>query len=249
MTMSNRFIKSIPNTITTLNIVAGSVSIAMAFEGQLFLSVVFVFLAALFDFMDGMAARLLNAYSEIGKQLDSLADIVSFGIAPAAFLFSVLKIILFGSQEIPQIDTIELMDFIILITPVFVPVLSAIRLAKFNIDKRQTESFLGLAVPANAIFLVSLYFIFNQSNLVSSFLISHTWIIAFIIVGFSLLLVTEIPMFSMKVKNLNWKNNEIRYIFLIISVFLLLTLKAFAVPLIIVLYILISLINNLITKH
>lgn len=249
MNMPNRFKKSIPNTITTLNIVAGSVSIAMAFEGQLFLSVVFVFLAALLDFLDGMAARLLNAYSEIGKQLDSLADVVSFGIAPAAFLFSILKIILFGSQEIPEFDTIEFKDFIILISPVFVPVLSAIRLAKFNIDSRQSESFLGLAVPANAIFLVSLYFVFNQNNSVSTFLIHHNWMIALIIVGFSLLLITEIPMFSMKVKSLEWKSNKVRYIFLIISLFLLLTLKAFAVPLIVVLYILISLINNLITKH
>jgi len=240
-----RIKRHIPNTITSLNLLSGCVSIALAFEGYILFAVYMIFLAALFDFLDGMTARMLNSYSVVGKELDSLADVVSFGAAPSFVVFHMMKISLFNTVHLPSIETLTLSQLFFLLTPFFIAILSGVRLAKFNVDERQTENFIGLAVPANAMFFVSLYLVSiltkNESLLA---LLKNKYALSLLIFLFSLLLVAEFPMFSLKFKTLGFKGNKIRYIFIVLSAILLISLHTIAIPLIILLYILLSAINN-----
>jgi len=237
--------KYIPNSITSLNLLSGCISITLAFEGYLLYAVYMIFAAAIFDFFDGMSARLLNAYSVMGKELDSLADLVSFGVAPSVIIFHMMKISLFGTVHLPPIENLTLSEIGFLIIPFIIAILSGIRLAKFNVDERQSESFIGLAVPANALFFVSIYIISISvtNNLVLGVLANKIFL-SILSILFSLLLVAEFPMFSLKVKNLSWSGNKIRYIFIVLSAILLILLHTIAVPAIILLYILLSAINN-----
>jgi len=193
--------KHIPNFITSLNLFAGCMAIYYGFRGNYELVLLFVLLAAVFDFADGMAARLLHAYSPMGKELDSLADVVSFGVAPGVLVLSMLS-----QSGLPY--WVGFAGFII-------PVFSALRLAKFNIDERQSSSFIGLPTPANALFWVGLGYSFSEV------LITNSWYILAFTLIFSGLLVSELPMFSLKFKNLNWKDNQVQYIFLIASILLI----------------------------
>lgn len=190
--------KHIPNSITSMNLFSGCIAIVMAFEGAFIWVVFWVIVAAIFDFFDGMSARLLNAYSEIGKELDSLADVVSFGVAPAVAVFILLRDYTIYSESYTFVQSyIPYFAFII-------PVFSALRLAKFNIDERQTTSFLGLPTPANALFWISyVYGIYNLSLANNLFI----YLTAGLIIILSLLMVSEIPMFSFKLKNLKIKDN------------------------------------------
>ncbi|MCK5171167.1 MAG: CDP-alcohol phosphatidyltransferase family protein [Bacteroidales bacterium] len=237
--------KHIPNTITSLNLLSGCISIVLAFEGYILFAVYMIFLAAFFDFMDGMSARLLKAYSIVGKELDSLADLVSFGVAPSVIIFHLIKISLFKTVHLPPIENLTLTEILFLLIPFFIAILSGVRLAKFNVDERQTENFIGLAVPANAIFFVSLYLVsvITTNDLLLTIL-KNKYVLSVLVILFSLLLVTELPMFSLKFKNLGWKGNKIRYIFIVLSIILLISLHTIAIPLIIILYILLSAINN-----
>ncbi len=193
--------KHIPNFITCLNLFSGSIAVYFAFQGNYPAVLIFVLLSAVFDFLDGFAARLLKAYSPMGKELDSLADMVSFGLAPGAVAFSLLN-----HSNLPH--WVAFAGFII-------SVFSGLRLAKFNIDERQTSSFIGLPTPANAIFWIGLGFSYPD------FLTEKSWLVLFLIAFFSGLLVAEIPMFSLKIKSLGWKKNQLQYIFLIICIALL----------------------------
>lgn len=224
-----RFItKHIPNAITCLNLFAGCLACVVAFKGIFILAAYLVMLAAIFDFLDGFAARLFKAYSPLGKELDSLADIVSFGVAPGFVLFSFLTHVT-GSYW-------AMLAFLI-------PIFSALRLAKFNIDERQTSSFIGLPTPANAIFWVFLISSIKKHYL-AYFTLNEFRITTTILIGiFCFLLVSEIPMFSLKFKNAHWKNNKIRFVFLLASITLIFWLKFKAFPFIIGLYILLSLLN------
>jgi len=221
--------KHIPNFITCLNLFSGCIACVMAFDGNFLMAAVFIYIAAVLDFLDGLMARALKAYSEIGKQLDSLADMVSFGLAPGMIMFSLLARIFFYKGA-P--DFAEYIPYIAFVIPVF----SALRLAKFNIDDRQTTSFIGLPTPANAIFWASL------ACCLPSFLLQYygIFLILFILV-FSYLLVSELPMFSLKFKNLKWGDNAIRFIFIALSA-LLLVFGIENLYLVIVLYIIMSLI-------
>jgi CDP-diacylglycerol--serine O-phosphatidyltransferase len=212
----------IPNFITSLNLFAGCMAIYYGFRGNYELVLLFVLLAAVFDFADGLAARLLHAYSPMGKELDSLADVVSFGVAPGVMVLSMLM-----QSELPH-----WMAFAGFIIPVF----SALRLAKFNIDERQTTSFIGLPTPANGLFWVGLGFSFPDLLIANSI-----YILVFIVI-FSGLLVSELPMFSLKFKNLKWKNNQTQYIFLLISILLIAIFQVKALALIIAWYIVLSII-------
>jgi CDP-diacylglycerol--serine O-phosphatidyltransferase len=214
--------KHIPNFITCLNLFAGSMAVYFGFQGNYQAVFGLVLLAALFDFLDGFAARMLKAYSPMGKELDSLADMVSFGLVPGVVVFSMLS-----KSTLPP--WISFAGFII-------PVFSALRLAKFNIDERQTTSFIGMPTPANAIFWTGLGYSY------AAVLISNSWILLILTVIFSYLLVAEIPMFALKVKNLAWKDNQIQYIFLVVSIGLLAGFQLNAFPMIIAWYILLSII-------
>jgi CDP-diacylglycerol--serine O-phosphatidyltransferase len=203
--------KHIPNFITCLNIFSGCIAVHFAFQANYPVAFIAILLAAVFDFMDGFAARLLNAYSPMGKELDSLADVVSFGVAPGAIVFTVMC-------EAGVSDWITYVGFII-------PVFSALRLAKFNIDERQTSSFIGLPTPANAIFWAGLVFSYSE------FLEANIWALLVLTFAFSFLLVSEIPMFSLKFKNATWSSNKIQYLFLIgcLIILALFQLDAFSV--------------------
>ena len=153
--------KNIPNFITALNILCGSFSVVLAFEGYILWAAILIGIASIFDFMDGMAARMLNAYSELGKQLDSLADLISFGFAPSIILFVLMK----KSLAIDSISFNQYSEIAFLAIPFLIVVFSAIRLAKFNVDTRQTSSFIGLPTPANALLIASFPLILHYSGI------------------------------------------------------------------------------------
>lgn len=236
----------VPNTITALNLVCGSLAVFFAVDGQLGWAAIFIFAAAVFDFLDGFSARLLKAYSSIGKELDSLADTVSFGLAPAAIVFTMLEITLFGkNQPIQEIEA-NWSQWILLFTSLIIPVAGAFRLAKFNTDTRQTEQFLGMPIPANAIFFASLALILElgtRQNVVSVILNRYTILAAIFCCSF--LMVSELPMFNLKFKNLKLKENALRFLFLGITLLMLLFLQIYALPLIIIWYVLLSAISYL----
>ena len=232
--------RHIPNFITSLNLASGFVAIIFAANGNLLTASWFILAAIIFDFLDGFAARLLKAYSEIGKELDSLADVVSFGVAPGFLIYQMLN----DSLAIIApgiVNSGSVIITLIQILPAIMPVCAAIRLAIFNLDSTQTTSFKGLPTPANALSVISVVIAghYSQSELFNSFLNSPFLLLIFTAI-LSLLMVSRIPLFSLKVSNLKLKGNEGRYI-LIGSV-----LAAFAVfgilaaPLIIPLYIISS---------
>ena len=236
----------VPNAITSMNLVCGSLSVFFAVDGQLGLAAIFIFAAAIFDFLDGFAARLLKAYSAIGKELDSLADLVSFGLAPAAIVFTMLELTLFGqNQHIQDIDA-NWSQWITLLTSLAIPVAGAFRLAKFNTDDRQSEQFLGMPIPANAIFFASLALMLvlgNQS--IAEPIILNKYTLLASIFTCSFLMVSELPMFNLKFKNLKLKENALRYVFLGVTLLMLVFLQIYALPLIIIWYVILSGISHL----
>lgn len=228
--MANCITRHIPNTVTCLNLFSGCIACVMAFEAKYELAVAFIILSAVFDFFDGMLARLLDAKSPIGKDLDSLADDVSFGVAPSLLVFSLFKEVQYPVFMEGIKDFFPYMGFLI-------SVFSALRLAKFNIDTRQTNSFIGLPVPANALFWGSLVVGAHVFLISDNFNAIYLFILVLL---FSYLLVSEIPMFSLKFKNLTWKDNKVSFIFLIVCIPLLLLLRISGFAAIIAWYILLS---------
>ncbi|MDH6356684.1 CDP-diacylglycerol--serine O-phosphatidyltransferase [Parabacteroides sp. PF5-9] len=227
--------KHIPNTITCLSLVAGSVAVVNALQGDLWGAAWWIITAALFDFLDGFAARLLQAYSPMGKELDSLADMVSFGVAPGMIVFRLLS----EAAPILPLGNINIyLPYLAFVIPVF----SALRLAKFNIDERQTTSFIGLPVPAHALFWAAIGCSVRPVIAGNECLfVGLTVLTAFLS---SLLLVSEIPMFSLKIKSLSWKGNEIRYI-LVVGALLFVILWGFlGIAGTILLYIVLSVFNK-----
>lgn len=213
--------KQIPNLLTCGNLFSGCIGIVYAFNGDLKTVAFFVIISGIFDFFDGFAARLLHVKSDIGKELDSLADVISFGFLPGVIMFQLLKL------NSPN-DFLPYAGFII-------PVFSALRLAKFNIDIRQTEDFIGLNTPMNTFFIISLPYLLNDLTW-----LSNVYVLLGIILIVSYLLVSELKLFSMKINNLKWEPNKYKFIFLIMSFVLLAFLKFAALPIILILYILFS---------
>ena len=243
--MKKLVLRHIPNSITSLNLLTGCISIVLAFEGYLLLASYLVFLSAIFDFFDGMSARLLGMYSELGKQLDSLADMISFGLVPAVLIFNVLKNNYLTHNISFNLSEFTFLELLLIFSPFIIAIFSGLRLAKFNIDKRQSNSFIGLPTPANAIFFASL--IITSYTYPESFvhsIISNNLILLGLIMFFSFMLIAEFPMFSLKFKKIKFSENKIRYFFIGVSVILLISLHTIAVPIIILFYIILSAINN-----
>jgi CDP-diacylglycerol--serine O-phosphatidyltransferase len=231
-----RLIKQIPNFLTTLNLVCGFIAIVIAFNiNTLQYAPYFIFLGACFDFVDGLAARMLKAYSDIGKQLDSLSDMVSFGIAPGVLIFQLLQISSFSFL-------INYSFIASVILSALIPIFSAWRLAKFNIDERQSTSFYGLPTPASAILIASLVLVvfFDPYSWFSSIFMNKYVLVALVVLD-SILMICDIPMFSFKIKNLKIADNMVQFIFLLLSIVMLIIFKFQAIPLLILLYVLISL--------
>lgn len=200
--------KHIPNTITCCNLISGCIATSYAFGGSPKMALLWIIIGAVFDFFDGMSARLLHVSSPIGKELDSLADDVTFGVAPATIVFSELMVLEYPGILQPYAGYIPYFAFLI-------AAFSALRLAKFNLDERQTTSFIGMPTPANALFWGSLV-VFNPF-----WLEGYSWsvlIILALVCVTSLLLVSELPMFALKFKQWSFKGNEVKYCFAIIAI-------------------------------
>lgn len=229
----------IPNTLTLANLLSGILSIYFAMQGDLKLAAYLIFIGAIFDFSDGFAARLLKAYSEMGKQLDSLADMVTFGVAPGFILFNMINIS--HGQPGNTADHGTILPFIGFMVPLF----AALRLAKFNIDENQETSFIGMPTPAVAILIASFPlikdYLYHDRGLIYM-IITNTYFLLGIAIISSLLMVVHLPMFAFKFKSYGWSQNMIKYSFLIISLILLISFKFIAIPIIIALYILLSLV-------
>lgn len=195
--------KSIPNIFTSLNLFSGCIASVMAFQGEYKLVVIWVIIAAVFDFSDGFAARCLKAYSPMGKELDSLADCISFGFAPSAAAYFFLTENVYKISHNPTV--VEYLPYMAFLLAVF----SGLRLAKFNVDERQTESFIGLNTPANAMFWVSFCYGLTYTAPIITPALIYTFLVGILV--FSILMISEIPMFSLKVKSIKLKGNEYRY--------------------------------------
>ncbi|MGR3810666.1 CDP-diacylglycerol--serine O-phosphatidyltransferase [Jiulongibacter sp. NS-SX5] len=218
---------TLPNFITLGNLLCGILGILELNAGRAENAGYLIFIALILDFLDGFVARLTNSYSDIGKQLDSLADMVSFGVLPSLILYSL-------------VDSEEWYRFITFMPALF----SALRLAKFNIDERQGDTFYGVPTPANAMTIASLPFILHslQTQLSSIILI---WSILAYSVVISVLMIADIPLLALKFKDYTFKNNSLKYIFLMISLLLIAFLKLAAIPLILGVYLTVSFLNNL----
>ena len=220
--------KHIPNTITCLNLISGCIATYFAFDSDYKMALLFIVIGAVFDFFDGMTARLLHVSSPIGKELDSLADDITFGFAPSAMVFSFLCSFHIHFPLIP---------FLAFIMAAF----SALRLAKFNLDERQAMGFIGLPTPANALFWGAL--IVGSGDWLSS-LPYAVWIILAMVLFCSYLLVSKVPMFALKFKTWGWQGNEIKYVFLLTCIPLLILMGISGLAAIIAWYVLLSIVNN-----
>ena len=237
--------KHIPNTITLLNLAAGFLSVLMAFENQLQFAAILILVAALLDFLDGFLARILNAMSDLGKQLDSLSDLISFGMAPAVLAYKLLEFQMRLSGGINSFTDAPLGMRILLLSPLMLLLCSAIRLASFNLQEK-SKDFKGLATPASGIFFagITLAVLSQPSSSLTSFIMQSATLIACIVI-ISLLMILPLPMFSLKFSGYGWKGNGIRYIFLAISGILLIILHEIALPVIIFVYLLASIVQHL----
>jgi len=218
--------KHIPNALTCGNLVCGCLGILASFQYPPIAPAYFVWAACIFDFFDGFAARAFKSYSPMGKELDSLADMVSFGVLPALVMFRLMS-------GVSQNEWLPYSAFLLV-------VFSALRLAKFNIDENQRDSFIGLPTPANALFITSLVFLGGSLSIVTS----NPFILLSLTVLFSFLLISPIPLFALKFKNFTWSDNKLQFTFGLLSVLLLIVLRAAGIPFIILLYIGLSLLGR-----
>jgi CDP-diacylglycerol---serine O-phosphatidyltransferase len=232
--------KHIPNLITLLNLASGFIAIIFAANGDMLTASWLILAAMIFDFLDGFSARLLKAYSAVGKELDSLADIVSFGVAPGVIIYQLLNDSLSFSAPL-IVNSYGLKASLILIIPAIMPACAAFRLAIFNLDSTQATTFKGLPTPANAIAVISVVIAghYTQSVLFNSFTSSPVLVVIFTIL-LSILMVSRIPLLSLKVSNLKLKGNEGRYILIGFILIAFAIFGIMAVPLIIPLYIIAS---------
>ena len=231
--MANLLTKQIPNTLTSCNLISGCIATVFALSANYNMALAFIVLGAVFDFFDGMSARLLGVSSPIGKELDSLADDVTFGVAPSSMIFSLLY-----TSEYP-----DALSSVAAFLPYFAFVMaafSAIRLAKFNLDERQATSFIGLHTPANALFWGAL--IVGDEDSFTALPLVPLVVLAMVFVS-CWLLVAEIPMFALKFKHWGWSENKVKYIFLVSCLPILLIFGILGVSVIIAWYIFLSIIT------
>lgn len=219
-------LRHLPNTLTSLNLLSGCLGIVSVLQGSAHQAAVFVIVACVFDFFDGFAARALNVSSPIGKELDSLADMVSFGVLPSLVMY----------RMIDTQSTSEALPYAAFSLAVF----SALRLAKFNIDETQREHFVGLPTPANALFITSLVYLSTPFDIV----ISQDLFLVTITAVFSFLLVAPIELFALKFKSYSWAGNELKFTFIAFAVFLLAIWQLAAMPFVILIYVAVSLLKS-----
>lgn len=278
---------NIPNLFTATNMLCGVIAIVLALAGRIDVAPYFIFLGAILDFFDGFLARILNQQSELGKQLDSLADMITFGLAPGIIMMVLMIFQMYPidgdkTAEISAIETLYRIDFqtheiavrfhfaiahfwsqvthfqlraFLPFVALIIPFFSLFRLAKFNIDTRQSESFIGLPTPANTLFfmvfplVLSLYGAKTGWEHDLIFWVIRPAVLIPILVLMSLLLVAELPLFALKFKSFKWSGNEIRFVFLISCGILIPSLWVWSIPIIVLLYLLLSFFYNIIRKN
>lgn len=223
---------SIPNALTCLNLFFGCLGLIAIFDGNYESAIYYVILSGIADFFDGFAARMLKATSNIGKDLDSLADLVSFGVVPAFVMFKMIE----------ENTALGYMSYLALIIAIF----SALRLAKFNNDPRQSDTFFGLPVPANALFICALPFLAQHSFFSSA--LSLDWLLVLISCMMSMLLVSDVKLLALKFASFGWKGNGARYIVIIVSIALLASFQVIAIPFVILFYFVSSIFTNWLNK-
>ncbi|SFN70022.1 CDP-diacylglycerol---serine O-phosphatidyltransferase [Algoriphagus ornithinivorans] len=224
-----KFLNHIPNGLTLLNLLSGVIGISFVLNGNVLSGAYFIVLSAVFDFFDGFAARLLKVSGELGKQLDSLADCVSFGVLPGFILFQLTSEAT-NSTYLPYLTLI-------------IPLMSAMRLAKFNIDTRQSDRFIGLPTPANALFISTLPYLAKKWFLIENSL-SNPWTLIIIAWVFSILLVSEIPLIALKFKNFSLSDNVFRFVLIGLGIICIAWLGLGGIPIIILAYLGLSLAEN-----
>jgi CDP-diacylglycerol--serine O-phosphatidyltransferase len=230
--------KYIPNALTMGNLLSGCIAVLFAVHNQIEYAAIFVALGIFFDFFDGFFARLFNVQSEVGLQLDSLADMVTSGVVPGIVMYQLLL----NASDIPWGASLEASHFNIAYLGFAITLASAYRLAKFNVDDRQTNSFIGLPTPANTLFILSIpLIVLHQEYAFAKALFTNPYVLIGITLLSSFMLNAEIPLFALKFKTWDFAKNKVRYLFLIISVLLIIVLQYLAIPLLIILYVLLSL--------
>lgn len=219
----------LPNAITLLNLLSGVMGIIWVLDGHIEWGAYFILIAAGLDFLDGFVARLLKVQSAMGKELDSLADVVSFGVLPGIILFSWIR------QESDE----QLLSYLTLI----IPMLSAYRLAKFNLDTRQSDRFIGLPTPANALFISTLPYLAQHWPELGSFL-SQPWVLVSIAWIFAILLVLELPLIALKFKNFSFSENKFRFVLIGFGIILVAWMQIAGIPILILAYIALSIVEQ-----
>jgi CDP-diacylglycerol--serine O-phosphatidyltransferase len=233
--------KHIPNLITLINLFCGCIAVVYVSEANYLMAFYMVCLGIFFDFFDGFFARLFKVSSPLGLQLDSLADMVTSGVVPGYVMFSLFSN---SGHELGTNSFIPFLGFIITLG-------SCYRLANFNIDTRQTDSFIGLPTPANALFIISLQVVldmYSDSSLLILEILTNQWILLLITLFSAYILNAEIPLFALKIKKFNLKDNVLQIVFLVICLLLVVLLQYMAIPLIIIFYVLLSVVNNMFLK-
>jgi len=231
--------KHIPNLITLINLFCGCIAVVFVSEGNYEMAFYFVCLGIFFDFFDGFFARLFKVSSPLGLQLDSLADMVTSGVVPGYVMFSLFTN---SAHELGTNPAIPFLGFIVTLGACY-------RLANFNIDTRQTDSFIGLPTPANALFILSLPLVLQFSDsLLMLEILTNQWVLLVITLCSAYVMNAEIPLFALKIKKYTVKDNVLQIIFLLISLLLVVTLHYIAIPLIIIFYVLLSVVNNMFLK-
>ncbi len=259
--------RAIPNLLTAGNLIGGILAIILTLTGGIEYAPWCIFASAIFDFLDGFVARLLKVQNEIGKQLDSLADMVTFGVAPGIMVMTLLhinfknnSIVAFANGNLlrgisKDYAQVEPWQEYIMYVAFLIPVFALFRLAKFNLDTRQTSSFIGLPTPAMTLFFAVIpLLILNAADsteiwkLTLASILIHPFFLVISTIVLSFLMVAELPLFALKFKGFSWNNNKLRYIFLTICLIMFATLLFWSIPIIIILYLILSIINNTIHK-
>ncbi len=235
--------RHLPNLFTLLNLACGTAAIVLTLEGQWQWGVYLLLAGSLFDFLDGFMARLLKAYSDIGKQLDALADMVTFGVVPAVYIYTILKT-LFMNQETDHLALAPILQWFLLGSVALVPLFSAIRLARFNVKDPEEDFFLGLPTPAHALFWTGLFWQFMQDGLLfgTTLNVFFMWAIM-LIMAFHMIL--PVPMYTLKFEHFRIRGNLIRYLIIVLAAAILLITGLAGLSLVILTYILLSLLNLL----
>jgi CDP-diacylglycerol---serine O-phosphatidyltransferase len=247
MEMQKNSVNPIPNIITGLNLISGCIAISMAIQDNYTAAAYLIILSAVLDFFDGLMAKALNATSDFGKMFDSITDIVSFGVAPSVLMFKIMVMSLTFNDSTFNLESADFTENIFFLSSFLLTLFAAIRLARFTANNNETDSFKGMPTPASALLVASISLIVTSNETLQYFIFNNTRLLIFIIC-ISILMVINLPMMKMKFQGSKVKDNFMKYLFILGSIILLLIFQIAGLPLVILLYIVISIVNTLIKE-